>query len=200
VAQFVPDAVLIKIRVNPKRQQRLKGVGIKFNIRTIAKEHRIIRSHEDQAATIRGTDAKASERDAYRGQRTDAGGTAQPDSGTPIFGWDKEGRRFVSICEAVSDLQKHGFVLQDVHMYQKETEQNGMAFLCFWFKPGVEPFAFTAESRRECYILLNSVYGHVHGFRNPDRTMTFTAAHLEDEAPERVLHIERDWSVSCEAI
>jgi hypothetical protein len=161
--------------------------------RTFVQEVTVINRHVD-AAEIAGVDP-------MRAQRHDATGTLRPDSGRPIFGWSKDGRMYARINKLEGDLTANGFVLRDINILQKEGDR--MAFLCFWYvhqTADVKPIVLTDEQRAFITQMTDRTFGHLHAFRNPDRSVTFNVAHMEDVPPERILRIDSDWSITCKRI
>lgn len=182
-----PRIVLLRIRINQNWVGKLKAAGIPMQTRTSAQEYQIIRRHTEQAVAVG--------RDAFRGQREDAVGFKRPDSGTPIFTWDPQGRVSVDLAMVREDLERNGFKLGRVDLLQKEGDR--MGYLCFWYAPDREPCKLVGTQGIVIDTLLSKVYEHLHGFRNPDGSMTFNAAHMLESPAERTLRISPDWSVSC---
>lgn len=192
MAHFKPVRVGLKIRVNENRMRAMIAAGFELVQRDTRRTTQIIEKHE-AAAAERGVEA-------YRGGRTDATGVPQPDSGTPIFTWGKEGRVNVTLAQFEANMTQNGFVLSNVNVLRKTGDH--MGFLCLWYVPAsaeITPVVLTTKQRAEIEPLLGSVYGHLHGFRNPDLSMTFNAAHREQVPAERVLRIDPEWSVTCQA-
>lgn len=177
------ESLLVNLRINQKYFDQLIEADVRFIRATTAREMRIIADHE--------AEAKALGRDAYRADRTDATGKKQPDSGTPAFGWNAEGRESVTLMRVVEDLEHLGLVLTDVHITQKlGDEKKKMYSLKLNFAKG-EKARLVPEATNTINHLLRRTYGNLHAFRNPEgRPDTVNAVNIVQNPDEtRVLRI-----------
>ncbi|OGE82431.1 MAG: hypothetical protein A3B10_03105 [Candidatus Doudnabacteria bacterium RIFCSPLOWO2_01_FULL_44_21] len=185
----LPNRVLVKFRINLTRAAELRAAGLYEVKRSIV---------QDQALRGRqAIEAEALGRDPYRGQRTDATGTVRPDSGTPMFTWDPKGRVNVCLATTIEDLQTIlGMVLTQVNTLQKPNDH--MAFLVLKLENAGSPVNLSAKQQALIDRLTSRIYGHLHGYRNPDRSWTLNAAHAEDNPSEiRDVRFSTDGSVRC---
>ncbi|MBI4435637.1 hypothetical protein HY630_03120 [Candidatus Uhrbacteria bacterium] len=165
--KFPYKRFLLKVRVNPRTIDKLVAAGIRHIQRTAEKQVEV----EGRHAAHRG------EAHYRRHERTDATGRVMGDSGTPIFGWAKEGTPYdaVALEKIAQDLVDNGGVITDVHIVQKPDDRMGN--LVVVFEAEGTPFQFGTEAERLVDELVDSSYGHIHGFKNPDETATINASH-----------------------
>ncbi|HTL39415.1 MAG TPA: hypothetical protein VL306_01200, partial [Methylomirabilota bacterium] len=185
-----PNRVLVKFRINPARAAELRNAGL-YEVRRTEQQDADLR--KKQAA-----EAEALGRDPYRGRRIDGSGVIRPDSGTPMFSWDKDGRVNTCLALVQRDLQNNlGMVLTQINTLQKP--QDHMAFLVLKFESEGTAITLNPKQAEVIERITGRVYGHLHGYRNPDRSWTLNAAHAEDKPSEiRDVRINADGSVRCE--
>lgn len=184
-----PNRVLVKFRINPARAAELRDAGL-YEVRRTVQQDQALRARQE-------AEAKAVGRDPFRGQRADATGTVRPDTGTPMFTWAKDGRVNTCLALTLADLRQNlGMVLTQVNTLQKPNDH--MAFLVLKFEDSGTSVELTPTQQATIERLTGRVYGHLHGYRNPDRSWTLNAAHAEDKPTEiRDVRISPDGNVNC---
>lgn len=184
-----PNRVLVKFRVNLHRAAELRAAGLYEIKRTLEQDEALRQKQAVQAQTAG--------RDPYRGQRVDATGMSRPDSGTPMFTWDPKGRVDVCLATAIADLRKNlGMVLTQVNTLQKPNDH--MAFLVLKFENEGKAVELSVSQEQAIEKITVRVYEHLHGYRNPDKSWTFNAAHALDKTGEiKDVRINEDCSVRC---
>ena len=113
-------------------------------------------------------------RDHFRGQRFDHNGQPIGDSGTPVFGWDKQGRTNVSLIHIFEDLVR-GLEFPYTGMRLRHKEGKNVVRLELYFSEGREPRGMTEAIKALVTRHIMKVWAHVHIFRNPDWTVTVNA-------------------------
>jgi hypothetical protein len=165
------SVVLIKPRLNPRRTARLVAAGIDFNVRSTERNREIVEHHAAEARELG--------RDGYRGQRTDATGQRQADSGTPVFGWQGAKHEATTLSCIVTDLQTAGYVMTGVWLQQKEGDI--MSALNLKFEPKGTAVTVSKEAQLEIKITLAQSWRFMHVYRNPNGSATVNPSHLVGE-------------------
>lgn len=175
--EFPYTKVLVRIRLNPRWAERLQEAGVDLILRSLEDERRLIERKKTEAESVG--------REPFRGERKDATGTLQPDSGKSVFGWDQRGRENVSLAFLERDLEKVGFVLAGANLMQKEGDRMYFLYLTFESSGRETPLAPSREVMAMIRQLLGRFYGNVHAFKNPNGSCTVNPAHavVEGELP-----------------
>lgn len=183
-----PVKVMLSIKLNPNWAARFRHAGMKFVVRTHEVQAQIIKQHEQEAANLG--------RDAYRANRIDSTNHRQPDSGTPVFTWDKAGKFAINPRSLPAELLSAlGMYPISAALVQKPGDRMVMLRITFAFAAEEERdgFQFGDEMCELFNTILNRPYEHGHVFRNPDGGMTINLAHalVEERKPaeERLLPI-----------
>lgn len=163
--------LLLNIRVNPRVAQRLMAAGVTVVNQSRERGEQVVQRHVEQA--------EAAGRDAFRGGRTDQTGKRVADSGIPLFGWNELGRQLVCLKYVIADLGAMGMRIVSTNLRQKQ----GDNMLSWFVKFQVGEAAQIGGSvlAVELGQALGSVYEHVHGYRNPDTSVTINPSHRIDE-------------------
>ncbi|MFA6132319.1 MAG: hypothetical protein WC702_04670 [Patescibacteria group bacterium] len=178
---------IVKPRINDRAAAMLKGLGVVCTVRSTQRQTELTERNIERAS--------AAGRDGLRGDRTDAVGNRQADSGTPVFGWKAEGRQSVSLRCVLADVTRvFGWSVTGLTMFQKEGDR--MYFLVVVLEAGKPALDMSPALQAKLTEILGRTFGHVHCFRNPDGSVTVNPAHAlnDDEVGEirdlRVLDTE----------
>lgn len=154
--------VLLNVRLNGTWAQKFMAAGIRLNMQNQADQQRVIERHAGEAQAVG--------RDAFRGQRTDAVGNRQADSGTPVFGWKKEGRAITNLRHVRAELEAMGYRIVNVNLRKKDGDT--MFSLFVKFAPVGDTFAQLADIEGVLAQVLDTTWKFLHGYRNPKPTGT----------------------------
>ena len=192
IGAFVPNVVLLKMRINKNRARQVIDLGFeeaKYKGDLLEVIHRF-------AAKDRGVDPE-------RFNREDKLGVGRVDSGTPVFGADKKGRPNVTLAGVPAQLRNlWGMEILGVRIFQKkqgvidqkekhapaEVYKDTMWTLEITFgRPNEEAPKLDLDIDQQRFIktLLAIVWGHTHIWRNPNYVMTVNCGHtlVDNEMP-----------------
>jgi hypothetical protein len=167
----VPDKVLVKFNVNPKKCERLSAFGVPIKPVNFDRKNA---AHEAQA--------QEHGRAAFRYREV-------ADSGVPVFG--KDGAQNVSLAHVWGELPGKGYAITDIHMLPKS--QGKMMTLVITLEDGAEePLECSAKLMQELKNLLACAWQYVHVWANPPNEdgkviHTVNASHRLDTPPAYLL-------------
>ena len=188
-----PTKIIMRFRINKNWMKKLRFAGIRFFKRSEDRDKAIEAKHVAEAKSIG--------RDPYRGKRTDAAGDKRSDSGSPIWSWDNEGNRKVSLGCIMQDIIDHtGHTMTDMHVMQRPKER-GMAFLYVTFN-GDPEMDVPSKAVPHLEFIMARAYDYLHGFRNPDGSWTLNPSHAlqEQPFPLKVVRLTKDFRLYSELI
>ncbi|MEI6627033.1 MAG: hypothetical protein WCL61_00345 [bacterium] len=159
--------ILIRVRIADSAAEELRKVGgIAKAVLSQAKQREIIENHAFQAEQLG--------KDAFRGNRTDAAGNRQADSGKPRTGWGPTGWTMISFDRIMAEMKAIGFNLIGTNIIKKAGDH--MSFLYLNFADG-EPVQLSKEAEVAIQAIMERVFEFVHVFDNPDRSITINPSH-----------------------
>lgn len=199
----VPAKVIVKITVNQNLADDLREAGFTAYKRTISQQAEIDARHTS-AAEERGVDPMRFAQTLahpHTGEIVVAG-RAKPDSGTPVFG--RNGQTNVSLIQVAADIARElpNLKLVGVNM---QTKPDGKSVVWQVYEPATseKPEIVPAGGIKFHLGELNeTIYGHLHVWRNPDDSLTVNAGSpMRDNVRDpKVLRIlEHGCSIRCVA-
>lgn len=149
-----PDAILVKINLNPKWDEIIAKTGVREQWRDNARREELGRQHEERAKML-GRDAFIVRRktNSIDGVPEDA------DSGTPVFG--ANGLQLVDVRSLPRQLMSVGYRLVDAHCL-KRPEKRPTRLVLVFAREGTP----TDVSWLEVTQLLYTCFGQVHVWAN----------------------------------
>ncbi len=168
---IAPTSFGINLRINEKAAGRLMRTGVELREKSVGKMQ--------EQANARMAEAQAN--GSGNGLRVDGSGNVQADSGTKIWGTD--GLALGLLSEVPAELLAAGYVLERVYIEHKTGDK--MCQLKLWYSKGEEavPFSVSPAMQGEIDAVLASAYEHVHGFSNPNGSVTLNLSHRVDGLP-----------------
>ncbi len=188
-----PASVIVTLNVNRKRSARLAELGAPVEMRD--------RNRQDVVDGRHVLDALERGRDPFRGNRSAADGTPRPDSGVPLFSWDPGGKQNVSFRRIARDLEANGFRVTGVRLIRRLAEKTDRFFITF--SAGEAPASLGTRLLEAVEKeLAEPVYKFVHGYRNPNKTVTLNGAHRlqphEVVGQAYEIRVRPDWAIRNE--
>lgn len=181
-----PNVVLVKFRINDRRADDLKKVGVHFHERTVQRDIELRQNQMAESAS-HGVDH-------FRLGRTDATGTVRGDSGTPMF--DRNGLPNAVLVETVNDLQANlGLILTGINLLKKPGDKV-MTYFVMKFEPTGTKLELTDSQRPLVNEIVGRTYEFLHGYKNPSGSWTFNTAHVKDAKVVNDVHVDVDGEVS----
>ena len=167
---IAPKSVGLNVRMNENAAARLIKAGVKL----------VEKSVETMQAQATTRAAEARDLGVKNGVRTDASGNVQFDSGRKL--WGDDGLVLGLTSQIPADLAAAGYVLEKAYIAHKAGDR--MCQLRLWWSKAPETaFATTPAMQVQFDALLASAFEHVHGFSNPDGSLTLNLSHRVDGPP-----------------
>ena len=132
--------------------------------------------------------------------RIDGSRNAQADSGRKL--WGNDGLSLGSLGALPRDLNAAGYTFTKAYLTKKEGDRM-YSLRMWWEKTDAPPLAVSDDAKELFDAILGSAFEHVHGFVNPDGSMTINPSHRVDGTPRgtvKLLHFAADGNVTYERV